>query len=98
VQDSWSFSPLVQPSAAKQPESQKLRGQNNSTTELDTPAAQSSVFQQAQNPVDDDASAFLYRTVEMDTQDLDFTVDELMNDVLGSAKRDMPKGSGLFSQ
>lgn len=98
VQDSWSFSPLAQSTRDvnndNQPESAIRRAWNDST-EFGTPGA---AFPQAQDPAGDDASGTFLRNVDMDSQELDFTITDLVGDILGSARRGMPKGTGVFSQ
>lgn len=88
--NSWSFSPLAQP----------LDGERLEETTIDygTPAAPLSDFQQAQDPAGSDASRRFLETVDMDSQELDFTVTDIMDDVLGSARRDMPQGMAVLSQ
>lgn len=92
-QDSWSFSPL-----AKQPESEKRASNIDSTTEVGSPATPFAQYQQAQNPVIDDASGCFLRNVDVESQELDFSVTDFAEGVLGSARRGMPSGTGVFSQ
>lgn len=89
-QGSWSFSPLAQPSGVDH--------RKDAAIDYGTPAAPLPHYQQAQDPAGLDASGTFLRTVDMDSQELDFTVTDLVGDVLGSAKRDMPRGTGVYSQ
>lgn len=83
-QDSWSFSPLASP---------RQTSHAPPTTDPDTPAHSLPSFQQAQDLAEDVAGRVLSRA-DMDSQELNTTVMDLMGDVLGSARRGMPRGVG----
>lgn len=85
-ESSWSFSPLAQPSTTV------THGIN---TDIVTTTPMSDHYQQAQDPA---ASRFLSQVGHMDSQELEFTVSELVDDCLASARRGMPVGIRVGSQ